>query len=96
MECGAEIAQARPGSPASRSWLPVLRRVHGHRRGSGETVPMKLVLYALFAIDLLCAVVLAAARLLGSESGADAIDMNAMRILIEVAAIAIIEEVRRG
>lgn len=57
---------------------------------------MKWMLYALFAADMLVCIGLIAARLLGADAPGELLRNNSMRLLVEIAAIAVMCEVRRG
>ena len=53
---------------------------------------MKIVLYVWFAVDLLIGGVLSTSVLLGLEVSDESVRWNGLRLLIEIAALAVIAE----
>ena len=54
---------------------------------------MKIVLYVWFALDLLIGGVLSTSVLLGLEVSDESVRWNGVRLLIEIAALAVIAEI---
>ena len=54
---------------------------------------MKIVLYVWFALDLLIGCVLSTSVLLGLDVSDESVRWNGVRLLIEIAALAVIHEI---